>query len=268
MLTAPVDHPLNLTTQAILTYGSYAISAILLIVAARMGIKQKTPFFVLIILAAAFGAIFEPIYDVGFMLLFYIPGMWTTFTSFDIPQPIWTHSGYVVLYAGPALFICDQIINRGLSRAGLFKWAGVEFLCSCTFEMIGINGGAYTYWGPHAFRIFQYPLAVGMLETAQVICFSIAAAALLKRTSGIAPLFGLFVLFPCTFYFANFGAGAPLIVALHTANPSPMLIMAASALSIAFALLLIWGASCLLPAVRQEAKLFDEQLQLTPATST
>ena len=267
MLTAPVDQPLNLTTQAILTYGSYAITAILLIVAARKGIKQKTPFFVLIILAAAFGALFEPIYDVGFMLLFYIPGMWMTFTAFDIPQPIWTHSGYVVLYAGPALFICDRINNRGLNQAGLFKWAGLEFLCSCTFEMIGINGGAYTYWGPHAFRIFQYPLAIGVLETAQVICFSVAAAALWKRTSGIAPLFGLFVLFPCTFYFANFGAGAPLIVALHTTDPSPILIMGASALSIAFALLLIWGASYLLPAVRREPQLADERLPLAAATS-
>lgn len=135
-----------------------------------------------------------------------------------------------------------------MTRRALYGWAGVELLCSCAFEMIGINGGAYEYWGPHAFRIFEYPLVIGMLETAQVICFSVAAAELRRRSKGPMSLLGLFVLFPCTFYFANFGAGAPTIVAIHLDDPAPALVMLASALSIVFALLLIRGAAQLLPA--------------------
>jgi hypothetical protein len=247
MLTAPIDHPLNLTTQLIMNSASYFLWAILLFVAIRMGIKHKTPFFVLIILAAAFGALFEPLYDVGFMLWFYSPGMVTSFTSYGIPQPIWAYSGYVVLYAGPAMFICDRIA-RGLTPKGLLQWAGVVFLCSCVFEMVGIDGGAYEYWGPHVFRILNYPLAIGVLETAQVICFSVAAAALRRASSGWAPLLALFILFPCMFYFANFGAGAPLIIAIHTQDPSAMLVMAATSLSIVFGLTLIWAAARLLPS--------------------
>ena len=251
MLTAPLDHPLNLVTQAILTWASYGLSAVLLVFAVRMGLRQKTPFYVLIMLAAAFAALFEPLYDAGFMLLFYVPGMWSTFSAFDVLQPVWTHSGYVVLYAGPAIFICDRI-RAGLTRQGLWAWAIGVLVCSCVFEMFGIVGGAYSSWGPHALRILQYPLVIGVLETAQVLCFSVAAAEFRKRIEAQGgnwlPLLGLFVLFPCMFYFANFGAGAPVIVALHTQGASAGLVLLANLVSIGFALLLVQGASQLLPS--------------------
>ena len=108
--------------------------------------------------------------------------------------------------------------------------------------MIGINGDACEYWGPHLFRIFDHPLVIGVLETAQVICFSVAAAELCRRSDGAPLLLSLFVLFPRTFYCENFGAGAPTIIAIHMENPSAALIMAATSLSIVFALLQIWGA--------------------------
>lgn len=258
MLTAPVDHPLSPITQDILTYGSYGLWLVFLLIAMRMGMKEKTPFYVIIIFAAAVGAFAEPLYDVAMMLYFYSgPGLYHTFTSFDIPQPIWTHSGYVVLYAAPAIYM-TQRIAKGLDRKGLFFWAGVEMTCSCVFEMIGINGvgsgGAYAYWGPHVFRVFEYPLIIGLLETAQVVVFSVAAAELRRRSSGLVPLLGLFVLFPCTFFFANFGAGAPTIVALHLENTTPTIVAAATLISAVFALVLIWGASCLLPSLQKPAR--------------
>jgi len=70
----------------------------------------------------------------------------------------------------------------------------------------------------------------------------------------VAPLFGLFALFPCTFYLANFGAGAPTIVAIHLDQPSPLLVTLATLFSIAAAGLLIWSASCLLPAEAAKAR--------------
>lgn len=246
MLTAPYDHPLNLTTQAVLTYGSWALTAVLLAIAVKKDLRQRSPFFVFLILAGMVGALAEPLYDVGFMLLFYVPGIWSTFSAFDIPQPVWAYSGYVVLYTGTAMFICEQI-DKGLKPVGLYMWAGIELLMSMAFEIIGIQGGAYAYWGPHAFRVFDYPLAIGVLESAQVICFSLAASELRRRASGTASLLGLFAIFPCTFYLANFGAGAPLIIALHLDQPSPTLVAVCSALSIFLALLLIRSAARLLP---------------------
>lgn len=251
MTGAPYDHPLNLMTQSVLTWGSWAITVVLLIIAIRKDLHYRSPFFTFLILSGMAAALAEPLYDVGFMLLFYTPGIWSTFSAFQIPQPVWAYSGYVVLYTGTAMYICEGM-RKGMTPAGLYAWAGIALAMSVAFEIIGIKGGAYTYWGPHALRIFDYPLAIGVLEAAQVICFSIAAAGLRRRTGKTLHLLGLFVIFPCTFYFANFGAGSPLIIALHLDPPSPALITACSVLSIFFALVLIRAAAALLPEIRGE----------------
>jgi len=257
MSSPPVDHPLSQPMQIILVSASYAIWAGMLGYTGLLWKKDQTPFYFLIVLAVAFGGLFEPLYDEALMLYFYTPGIWSFFTSFDIPQPIWVYSGYVTLYASVALGLV-RAIPHGVSRVDLFKWAGVELLTSCAFEMIGINGGAYEYWGPHVFRIFNYPLCIGILEAAQVICFSVAAAHLQARAVGFKPMFGLFVLFPATFFLANLGAGAPLIITLHASNPTPALVTLGSLVTIVFALTLIWGASYLLPADGEIALLGNE----------
>jgi hypothetical protein len=244
----PVDHQLNLTMQAILTDVSWALTAVLLVLAVWMGVRERTPFYALLVLGALVGAFAEPLYDVAMMLYFYsTPGMWTHFTAFDIPQPIWTHSGYVVLYAAPAIYITRQIARDTMTRQTLFFWTGITLLESAAFEMIGINGGLYTYWGPHVFRIFQYPLVIGVLEAAQVICFAIAASVLRDRHTSLWQLLGLFVLFPCTFFMANFGAGWPTIIAVHLKHTSTLAVTAATVVSIGFAVVLVRAAASFLP---------------------
>src|SRR5271170_292110 len=234
--------------QAILTDVSWALTAVLLVLAVWMGVRDRTPFYALLVLGALVGAFAEPLYDVAMMLYFYsTPGMWTHFTAFDIPQPIWTHSGYVVLYAAPAIYITRQIARDTMTRQTLFFWAGITLLESAAFEMIGINGGLYIYWGPHVFRIFQYPLVIGVLEAAQVICFAIAASVLRDRHTSLWQLLGLFVLFPCTFFMANFGAGWPTIIAVHLKHTSTLTIAAATLVSIGFAAILVRICASLLP---------------------
>jgi hypothetical protein len=182
------------------------------------------------------------------MLYFYsTPGMWTHFTAFDIPQPIWTHSGYVVLYAAPAIYITRQIARDMMTRRTLYVWAAISLLESATFEIVGINGGLYSYWGPHVLRIFQYPLVIGVLEAAQVICLAVAASQLRARSTSQWQLLGLFVLFPCTFFMANFGAGWPTIVAVHLEHTSTPVVAAAAVLSICFAVALVRAAASFLP---------------------
>ena len=244
----PVDHELNLTTQAILTDISWGLTVVLLAIAIWMGARERTPIYALMVLGALVGAFAEPLYDVATMLYFYsTPGMWTHFTAFDIPQPIWTHSGYVVLYAAPAIYIAHQIGRGMMTRRMLSVWAGISLVESAAFEMVGINGGLYSYWGPHVFRIFQYPLVIGVLEAAQVICFAVAASQLRARSTGQWQLLGLFVLFPCTFFMTNFGAGWPTIIAVHLKHTSAPVIAAAAVLSICFATVLVLAAGSFLP---------------------
>ena len=66
----------------------------------------------------------------AFSLYFYSThGMQTFYTVFGIPQPVWTRSGYAVLYALPAVLITYQIRRGRLTPRGLYAWAGVEFVC-------------------------------------------------------------------------------------------------------------------------------------------
>lgn len=248
MLMPPIEHSLNLTTQAVLVYGSWGLTALFLGLAVRMGLRERTPFYPLMVLAAMVAAFAEPVYDTGMMLYFYSThGMYTHFTAFGVPQPIWTHSGYVVLYASAAIFIARAISRGTLTRKGLYVWACVELAMSSVFEMVGINGGTYEYWGPHVFRVLQYPLVIGVLEAAQVICFAVAATQLRFRSTRWWHLLGLLVLFPCTFFMVNFGAGAPVLVALHLEHTSSVLVALASLLSIAAAALLVGAAASYLP---------------------
>jgi hypothetical protein len=150
-MNAPIDHPLNLQMQTAVTIISWTATFVLLVIAVRRDLAEKSAFNTLIILAGLVAAFAEPIYDVGMMLWFYAPGMWMTYAPFDIPQPVWTHSGYVILYSGPAMYIAAQI-RTGLTAVGLYKWAIGTLLMSMAFEITAINGGVYTYWGPHAFR--------------------------------------------------------------------------------------------------------------------
>jgi hypothetical protein len=242
---APFDHPLNLTMQAILTTASGGIALVLLGIAIHKGRREGTPFYVLLVLAGGLAALAEPLYDIGFKLLFYIPGQWTLFTYAGIPQPVWTISGYVTLYSGPALFICERLA-RGLDQRTFWRWTAVTLLASGTFETVGIKGGTYAYWGPHAFRIFEYPLAVGILETTFVMLFSVCANAYRQRITTPWHLAGLLVLFPGVFYFVNFGIGAPTLVTIGLSPPSPALVMLGTITSIAVAL-------CVLAAIGRYA---------------
>src|ERR1700676_1203535 len=134
MISPPYDHSLNLVTQTIMTFASWAIALGLLAVSVRRGRQQGSAFPVLIVLAAGVAALAEPLYDIAFKLLFFIPGQWTLFTYAGIPQPVWTVSGYMILYAGPALFICEHL-SRGMSRNIFLTWSAATLVISGLFEI-------------------------------------------------------------------------------------------------------------------------------------
>jgi hypothetical protein len=231
-----VDHVLDLTTQAILLYGSWILTAAALLVALRFGRREGTSFYPLLVLAVLVGAFVEPLYDTAMMLYFYSTnGLVTHFTAFGIPQPLWTHSGYVVLYAVPAMLIVREASRGTLDARRVYMFAGLELVMSCVFEMIGINGGAYEYWGPHVLRIAHYPLIIGVLESAQVMTFAMAAVLIRRRLSDPVGGLSLFVLFPCTFLGVNFGAGWPTIIAIHLATGSAAITLVGTLLSLVLA---------------------------------
>ncbi|GAY15569.1 hypothetical protein [Mycobacterium sp. shizuoka-1] len=256
MSDAVMQHPLNLLWQNIFMWASWLIVLAMLAVAVLMGLRQRTPFYVLTILAAGVAAFAEPLYDVAFDLWFYdahddgTPGAaFSHFSAFGVVQPIWTHSGYVILYAAASLYAGRLIYEGRLTHRGLFFVWGAEIAMSTVFEVIGTGTDVYTYYGPYVGRIWNYPVVIGVLEGTQTLLFTVVAVLLWRKVSTNWGLLSLFVVFPITFFGANFGIGAPVIIALHLDGglSTDGLVAASTILSIALCAVVVYGLSRFLP---------------------
>ena len=239
MPVPPYDHPLNLTMQTVMTVCLWALAAFFIGLATTRAWRERTWFPVLVVASVAFGSLIEPLYDIGYHLLWFVPGQWTLFTSFDLPQPVWVMSAYIVVFAGPTLFLYPSIA-RGVTVRQLFRMAAITAVTTAIFEIIAIQGGTYMYYGPHPLRAFEYPLWIAVLEASQITSFAVVAVQLRLRTQGELPLLGLFVLFPANFCFSNLGAGFPGIIAMNMVDPSPWLTTLAAVLSMGFAVTVLW----------------------------
>jgi hypothetical protein len=250
-----MQRELDLAWQDVFTYASWAIALAMLIVAVQLGRRHRTSFYALAVIGVGISAFAEPLYDVAFDLWFYdahngAPGaMYSHFTAFGVVQPVWTHSGYIALYAGPALYAGRRMYQGSLSRKWLFIIWGIEIATSCVFEVIGTGVDVFTYYGPYEMRICNYPLVIGVLEGTQVVLFTVLAVNLWRRIRTGWGMTGLLAVHPVTMYAANFGLGAPLIIALHLNRPdfSSGLVWAATFLVYGLCPLAVFGASKFLP---------------------
>lgn len=251
-----MQHDIDLIWQNVFTWASWTIVALMIVMAIRMGIKQRTPFYVIAILAAGLAAYAEPLYDVAFDLWFYdaqngLPGAgYMHFSAFGVVQPVWTHSGYVILYATACLYAGRRIYEGRLGRKGLFVVWAIEITASCVFEVIGTGTDVYTYYGPFVLRIWNYPLVIGVLEGTQVVLFTVVAVLVWRKVSTAWGLLSLFVVFPMTFFAANFGIGFPVIIAMHLDNglATGGVIWAATLVAIGLCAVVVYGLSSFLPA--------------------
>jgi hypothetical protein len=252
-----ISHPLNLLFQNIFTWASWGIVLAMLVIAVRMGIKQRTPFYLIACLAAGVAAYAEPLYDVAFDLWFYdahadgTPGAgYMHFSAFHVLQPNWTHSGYIILYATACLYAGRMIYEGRLSRRGLFVVWGIEIVASCIFEVIGTGTDVYTYYGPFVGRIWNYPVIIGVLEGTQVVLFTVVAVLLWRKVTTNWGLLGVFIVFPMTFFGANFGLGFPVIIALHMDHglATGTVIGLATVVSIVLCSIVVNGLSKFLPS--------------------
>ena len=90
---------------------------------------------------------------------------------------------------------------------------------------------------------------IGVLEGTQVVLFTIVAVQIWRRVASNWGLLSLFAAFPITFFGANFGVGAPVIIALHLDEPefSSGIVWAATLLTIALCAVTVNGISKFLP---------------------
>ncbi|MGQ0466660.1 MAG: hypothetical protein ACT4QG_15215 [Sporichthyaceae bacterium] len=249
------ERELDMAWQHVFTWASWAIVVAMLVVAVLLGRRHRTTFYVFALLACGIGAFAEPLYDHAFDLWFYDvhngePGaMYSHFSAFGVVQPNWSHSGYIILYGAIALYAGRKMYLGQLTRKGLFLIWLAEIATSCVFEVIGTGVNVYTYWGPYELRIWNYPAVIGVLEGTQTLLFTVLAVQIWRRVHTQWGLSALIAAFPITMFGANFGIGAPIIIALHLDGDdfSSGMVWFATFLTMALCALAVNGASRFLP---------------------
>lgn len=250
MPSAPLDHPLNLFMQTVMTVGCWGGAFFFLVIALRRSIRERTPFYLSVIAAAALCSLLEPLYDIAFHLIWYVPGQWTLFTAFGLPQPVWVMGAYILVFAGPVISMVDKV--EEMDRAGHRRLVATVFMTTAIFEMIAISGGTYGYYGPHALRMFGYPLIIAALEATFISSLIVMSAYFRRNATGLREQFLMIPLFGATFFMGNFGAGWPLIVAINSSDEPPMAIVwAGTAASLMFAVAIVHSISKYLPGKAQ-----------------
>lgn len=251
MPPAPLDQPLNLFMQTVMTLGCWGGAFIFLVLALRRCQREGTAFYLVVIGAAALCSLLEPLYDIAFHLIWYAPGQWTLFTAFGLPQPIWVMGAYILVFAGPVITMVDKV--EDMDRGGFWRLVVTVFATTAIFEMIAISGGTYGYYGPHALRMFGSPLIIAALEATFISSLVVLAAHFRQNVTRPGEHLLMIPLFGAAFFMGNFGAGWPLVIAINSSeDPSMAVVWTGTAASLMFAAAIIHRISKFLPGNAQD----------------
>lgn len=251
----PYDLPLNTTMQTVATLVLWGGTVLLLAYAVKIARDERSILPVVLVLAAATGSFFEPIYDIAYHLHWLDNGeQWTLFTSFGLPQPVWVMPAYVMVFGAPAL-VLYRSLARGATRARIFKIAAVTACTTAIFEITAINLDLYVYYGESPWRVFDYPLFIGIMEGTQITGYAVIAAVLSLKATRQVHCLALFALFPCNFAFDVIGAGFPTVILQNSsANPNDALLCLSAFASVGLAATALWWTSQLLVSQSQQSR--------------
>ena len=263
-MTSPYDptpyygHHLNLTMQTVATVVLWAGTAGTLTWAGMLARRTRTVLPVCLVLAVAAGSVLEPIYDLLYHLLWYVPGQWTLFTAFDIPQPVWVMPAYIMVFGLPAL-LTYRAFAAGASMQTVFRLAALLTLTTACFETIANNVDLYGYYNEAAWRFLKYPLWIAVMEGVQITGYAVLCAVLQRRKTSEWQCLALFALFPANFGFDVLGAGFPTLIAQNAPHVHTVVLQLSGVVSVGFALTCLWWTAQLL--------LHDQRAPLAPPIS-
>jgi len=242
---------LNEVMQTVATIVLWGGTIALLGYAIRLARVEKSYLPIVVVLSVAAGSIIEPIYDITYHLHWLgaegdgSGPQWTLFTSFGLPQPVWVMPAYVMVFALPAILLYRSFA-AGVTIQKIFGFAALTATTTAIFEIIAVNVDLYTYYGEAPVRVFDYPIWIAFMESAQITGFAVLCAVMKLRAAKPYHCLALFLVFPANFAFETLGAGFPTLIAQNVPNPSTALMTLMVPVSIGLAATGLWWTSQLL----------------------
>lgn len=241
----------NHTSQAVITILAVAAVLGVVVAGARMARARGSLVPLAIVAGCGLGTICEPQWNASFHLFWYAPGQIRLWESYGYPQPLWVAGIYIVIYAGPALFLWTLMERGAFTREVLYRTVAIASLAIAVLEISVISSGVYRYYGPLQFRfITDYPLWCAVMEGAFIGIFAAVAAKvgpLLGRGASALLMIPLFLL---TFCGVFFGGAMPALAVLNKAGTSSALQYVGVVAALVVTGSMVWLAGQLLPSAK------------------
>lgn len=140
-------------------YFNWLLAALVFVFLAREALRTRSAFPLAFTIAAAIGGLVEPIYDGNMHVLFpHIDS--PAFEFYNIAYPWYEMIGESIM-AGPIYWMYLRF-KRGIATRGLWGYFLIWWLYQILMEVPGNLTNSYIYYGPHPFRIFGFPVWLGL----------------------------------------------------------------------------------------------------------
>jgi hypothetical protein len=243
-----LNQPVNDTGQTIMNI-AIALGVVAVYAAAvRLAKVHRTPVPLVVALGSTFCALIEPMPDVLANLWYYAPGQDTFYTSFENPFPVWTFFSYTVFYGGIGL-VFWRLVEAGWSRRRLVPVCIGMAIYLGLAELFMINVmEVYTYYGPAAFVVADFPVWIPLLNTFIVLTVGVGAARIRRSLPTREQFLPAFFLPAVAMVLGLVMIPLVLWTLIHSADPSKGAVYAATILTVGIALAMMHTTLHLMPA--------------------
>lgn len=153
----PVDAVMPATVQAVATWVTGVLAAVLLVGALAVWLRRKEPIFLCFVLSSAGCALIEPMVDILGLVWHPRYGSWQVFETFGRPVPLWVVFGYVLVFGLlPTLDLA--LLRRGATYKVMWVATLINLAVDTAIEVPLTAQRLYYYYGDQPFTIGQFPM--------------------------------------------------------------------------------------------------------------
>ena len=233
----PLVPAMDPTFQAVFTAAMFLGVVALGLYALRLSLRERTPIPLLLMAGGFVAMLSEPIVDVMGLCVYPTDGMWTLFTTFGRPIPLFMVV-YVWFVGGQALLVWRSLEHNG-GAAAVWRWLGVFFVVDVVMETVAVRFfRLYVLYGAQPFSVLGLPWWWILVNVTMPVITGIVVYRAAPLLPGIRVL-AVIPLVPMTITGVNAATSFGMWNALHT-DLGYALTWPVGVLTVGLTLLLVW----------------------------
>ncbi len=243
--TAPVEMAMPQQAQLWMNGISWALVAIMLVLALIYWRRAGTPIGIFFLAGGALTTLNEPIVDVLGKCWFPAIGAWVLIKAWNFTIPLHMLPIYA-WYVGGQAFVAYRVFKNGISSRGVFGLYLLFAIINIALEVPGLNmpQPMYSYFGEQPFVIAKFPLWWTFVNA----LMPLTIAGLVYRLGDILNGWRMLLIIPLCWMTAaatNGAIAAPVWVAINLQSGSLAISTAAGFVSLGLGLMVCFGVSLL-----------------------